>query len=112
MNVDRNRTTTVQLIDQLEKHSKGESSCLNLEAILSQSYSGCLAAYLQCFSVCVCACVRCSNSPLSLEQMPVTDVIQLAAVIVNNTMNGELTNLLRPSIRTSQLIGKTIKWQH
>lgn len=71
-----------------------------------------LAVLLLTYSVLVCVCVRCSNSPLSLEQMPVTDVIQLAAVIVNNTMNGELTNLLRPSIRTSQLIRKTIKWQH
>ena len=63
----------------------------NLEAILSQSSTVGLTAYLQCFWLCVCVCVCVCVAVIafsSLEQMPLTDVIQLAAVIVNNTMNG------------------------
>lgn len=40
-------------------------------------------AYLTHFSVRICD----SNGPLSLEQMPLTDVIQLPTVTVNKTMN-------------------------
>lgn len=44
-------------------------------------------AYLTLFSVHLCVCFCDSNSPLSLEQMPLTDVIQLPTVTVNKTMN-------------------------
>lgn len=44
-------------------------------------------AYLTHFSVFLCVCICDSNGLLSLEQMPLTNVIQLPTETVNKTMN-------------------------
>lgn len=56
--------------------------------------------------VCVCMCVFVSNGLLSLEQMPLTDVIQLPTETVNKTMNCSSPTQPRPSIRAEQLMEK------